>query len=264
MMDQGLGSAGGWITAGIAGVVVVIVAFAIYPRLQSATDTYYLEFVERCEIGSESFVRVYQAGTDRGAVTGSPAAVTNSSGTCAAAALSEGSVGDEVRSEHGVKVGVQAASNAVTLTTGHKWVLVEEVLDVYAGLSTLILSILPVLAVTGFLGVSAHSLYFLTQGTMGLQGVIVRSIAGLIVTIAGLYLGPTILDFLVNVYEASDGSRYSIMERFSGIIQLVLGFFPVVYTAGLLSVFAWQGVGIGRGVRGGSRQGGYSPGYGMA
>ena len=54
---------GAMITAGIGGVIAIIIALVTYPILQSAADTLYLEYNDHCKIGSESFTRVYAEST---------------------------------------------------------------------------------------------------------------------------------------------------------------------------------------------------------
>ena len=267
------GSTSTMITAAIGGVIAIVIALVVYPILQSAADTYYLEYHAHCEINNEPFLRVYPAGVETGDVLWSLGTVTESSGACSLPATPATQpagetvpsnyptgTGQELRSEHGIKVGsfTSAVSSgrltvsALALDSGGQWVTVPEVLAQYQGISTLILSILPILAVTGFLGISAANIYQYTQGgSMGIQQVVVQSIAALIITIVGIYLAPTIMDFLNDVYLVSSGSRYGIMGQFNTIITLVLGFVPVVYNAGLLGMFAYQGVGAYKKIKGG-------------
>ena len=54
-----MGNSSVQITAAIGGVVAIVIALVIYPRLQSAADSYYLEYVDHCEVNGESFLRAY-------------------------------------------------------------------------------------------------------------------------------------------------------------------------------------------------------------
>ena len=270
-----MGNTSPMITAAIGGVIAVIIAFVVYPILQSAADTYYLEYTPHCEVSGESFARVYDAGADAGEIEGTAlGTVTESSDACTVTNISHtgrNTVGTQFRSEHGVTVatvgtaltGTFAISEAVAGVTNVKWsatsewVEVKAILEQYAGISTLILSILPILAVTGFLGISASNIYNYTKGgSDGIQSVVVQSIAGLIITIVGLYLAPTIMDFANDAFLVSTDGRYGIMAQFSTIIKLVFSFVPVVFNAGLLAIFAWQGVKAVNNIKG---QGGGSP-----
>ena len=105
------------------------------------------------------------------------------------------------------------------------------------------LSILPILSVTGFLGMSAANLYKYTRGDAGsIQGIVTQTIGTLLVVIIGLYLAPTIFSFLQDAFAVSDGNRFSIMARFNTIIVLVFSFVPVIFCAGLLVMFGKQGM----------------------
>ena len=266
-----MGNSSGMITAAIGGVIAVIIALVVYPILQSAADTYYLEYAGHCEVGSETFLRVYRAGATSGDITGSALGTVTQDGSlssCSVAFTADDANAGEIRSEHGVKVGTavvdtgnqqtgtpatQGFKNTASATarvagaggtnidawaSASVWVTPSAILSVYSGISTLVLSILPIVSVVGFLGVSANNIYSYVKGGAGaIQMVVVRSISGLIITIVGIYLAPTIMDFANDVYLVSTDGRYGIMAQFGTIIKLVLGFFPVVYNAGLLAMF---------------------------
>ena len=233
------GDSGKMITAGILGVISIIISFAIFTPLQNATDNYYLEFIPHCDNGLDKFVRVYAAGANAGEVTGDAIQVVATTTTCTVAADAQ-TADTKYRSEHGVDI-FTAANTPAAWSYATGWKVPADYLLAYGGITRLILSVLPVLVVALFLGVTAHSIYSFAQGTTGLQQTITRSIAGLLVTIAGLYLGPIVLDFIDGVYDITAPGRLSVMAMFGTIIRLVLGFFPVVYTAGLLGLFAAQG-----------------------
>ena len=263
-----MGNSSPMITAAIGGVIAVIIAFVVYPILQSAADTYYLEYQAHCEVSGESFVRVYKAGGDAGEIEGSALGsvkktTTGDNCTTDSITFSSGyNVGDVLRSEHGVNVVTISTTTdgAITNPGGSgntwnatsEWMPVKAILEQYSGISTLILSILPILAVTGFLGISASNIYNYTKGgSEGIQSVVVQSIAGLIITIVGLYLAPTIMDFANDTFLVSTDGRYGIMSQFSTILKLILGFVPVIFNTGLLAVFAWQGVKAVNNIKGG-------------
>ena len=237
---------GAMITAGIGGVIAIIIALVTYPILQSAADTLYLEYVPSCIVGSERFTRIYSANAD-----GNPdytkagvsvADATNCVDTATGVAAITGTDDTAVFSEHGERVG-KIATNKAVLNSGAKFVQPYPVLQQYSGISTLVLSILPILSVTGFLGMSAANLYKYTRGDAGsIQGIVTQTIGTLLVVIIGLYLAPTIFSFLQDAFAVSDGNRFSIMARFNTIIVLVFSFVPVIFCAGLLVMFGKQGM----------------------
>ena len=65
-----MGNSSVQITAAIGGVVAIVIALVIYPRLQSAADSYYLEYVDHCEVNGESFLRAYLARIHRRRASG--------------------------------------------------------------------------------------------------------------------------------------------------------------------------------------------------
>ena len=79
-----MGNASPMIVAAIGAVIAIVVSFVTYPILQSAADTYYLEYTPHCELGGETFLRVYEAGADSNSITGTGQAVSESSGACTA------------------------------------------------------------------------------------------------------------------------------------------------------------------------------------
>ena len=250
-----MGNSSVQITAAIGGVVAIVIALVIYPRLQSAADSYYLEYVQRCEVKGEPFLRTYVENPDSAGEIGPLIGdVVEDSGACSVAEqtgvqLNGADIATSsynVLSEHGVKVTTVTVATAGTVPaqtfgTTDKWLPPLSVLAAYGGISRLILSILPILAVTGFLGISASNIFSYVRGSSGIQSVVVSSISGLVITMVGIYLAPTIMGFLNDVYLTSSDGRLEIMQQFQAIISLVLGFTPVIYNTGLLAMFAFQG-----------------------
>ena len=238
---------GAMITAGIGGVIAVIIALVTYPILQAAADTLYLEYVPHCKVGNESFTRVYpESGiAGKGNYT-APITVTETMCAAEPGAITMTSLTATapIYSEHGEKVGAAGSTAGAKLTAGSaSWKMPYAVLEQYSGISTLVLSILPILSVTGFLGMSASNIYKYTRGDAGsIQEIVTQTIGTLLVVIVGLYLAPTIFEFLQEAFAVSEGNRYSIMGRFNTIIMLVFSFVPVVFCAGLLVMFGHQGL----------------------
>ena len=142
-----------------------------------------------------------------------------------------------------VNASIDATVTAVVLDSNNEWKEPYAVLAQYGGISTLVLSILPILSVTGFLGMSAANLYKYTRGDAGsIQGIVTQTIGTLLVVIIGLYLAPTIFQFLQDAFAVSEGNRFTIMGRFNTIIVLVFSFVPVIFCAGLLVMFGQQGM----------------------
>ena len=235
---------GQMITAGIGGVIAIIIALVTYPILQSAADTLYLEYVPSCLVGTERFLRAYPANADGRPDFSKVPVTVASEDNCVDTATAALTAADGllIFSEHGERVG-KIAENKIDLDSSATFVQPYAVLQQYSGISTLVLSILPILSVTGFLGMSAANLYKYTRGdAASIQGIVTQTIGTLLVVIIGLYLAPTIFSFLQDAFAVSEGNRYSIMARFQTIIVLVFSFVPVIFCAGMLVMFGKQGM----------------------
>ena len=102
---------------------------------------------------------------------------------------------------------------------------------------------------------SAANLYKYTRGDAGsIQGIVTQTIGTLLVVIIGLYLAPTIFQFLQDAFAVSEGNRYTIMGRSNTIIVLVFSFVPVIFCAGLLVMFGQQGMSAYKTFAGGKQQ----------
>ena len=248
------------IQAIIGGVIVVVLAFVAYPFMISNADKYYLEYVEHCEAGSESFLRLYDKPDAGDNLTTAVVTITkelceatepNGVTDLTAKTPTQRVLGAVLVTEHEVPVAKNASSSPATMlntatwdrTGTTEWVTVPEVLDRYSGITRLVLSVLPIIAVTGFLSISAGNLYQYGRGSGGdsIVGAVGWTVGALVATIVVLFMGPVILDKLVDTAAASDGDRYAIFQNFGGIVDLVLGFVPVVFSAGLIILFGWQG-----------------------
>ena len=259
---------GAMITAGIGGVIAIIIALVTYPILQSAADTLYLEYVPHCKVGSEAFTRIYapdSSGVPDYYLGSLVVEQTPDAATCQHPAIEVGTYtgtlvdgAHSFYSEHGERIATITITNDAEVTgviKGGTWTEPYPVLQQYGGISTLVLSILPILSVTGFLGMSAANLYKYTRGDAGsIQGIVTQTIGTLLVVIIGLYLAPTIFQFLQDAFAVSDNGRLSIMERFNTIVVLVFSFVPVIFCAGLLVMFGQQGMSAYKTFSGGTGQ----------
>ena len=150
-----------------------------------------------------------------------------------------------IYSEHKELLGTGLAT-ADTIIIGDientpKWNTPLAILAKYANISTLILSVLPVILSISFLGVNAANIFFYVRGGPGTLTVhIIGTIGSLILVVIVLNISPAFFEGLQGVYATVDG-RLTVMERFMGILRLVLEFVPVVFVAGLTGVYTLQG-----------------------
>ena len=250
------------IIAALGGMLAFITMAVTFPVQLGVTDTYYLEYVNRCVInnGSENFIRLYGpyvAGTETIPAGASSYAVvkdTTANSTQCSATLTVSAADVTAKrlvflTEHeqvGFTASAAIAGAATPLGANSEWKQPLEILKQYSNISRLILQVSPIIGSVGFLGLSVAGLLSYAGGTSGIMTVILRSLGGLIVGIAIIYLGPQIMTYLNDIYILSSSGRLEVMQRFSTIITLVLAFAPVLYNASILILYsalgAWQGM----------------------
>lgn len=232
-----------YIIGAVLGVVSVVITAVAFPILLGAADTYYLTYTARCEVGNERFVRLYSPGTGTGELSGAGTAVSaGTSGTCATTAAIPGTAAGDTtaRTEHGIDITVASPNAAIATIANTKWVTALAITTAYNGISTLILSVLPILSVIVFLGISASNIYTYAQG-QNVQMMVIGTIGTLILIIVGLFLAPTVFVFLNAAYLVATDGRFSITAQFGTIIKLIMEFAPPLYNAGLIGLFAAPG-----------------------
>ena len=242
-----------YIIAGLTGMLALIVVAVSFPILLGVTDTYYLEYVNRCVYKGDNFIRAYGPladGTTQipASGTGSTAisVVQKSGGTTCTFNKPADTVGQIYLNEHEQHVftSASAAAAATQEIASSKWMTPLAILLKYDNISKLILQVSPIIGSVGFLGLSVSGLLSYSQGTSQIMTVILRSLGGLIVSIALIFLGPQIMGFLDAIYILASSGRLSVLERFDDLVELVMGFAPVLYNASLLVLYsvlgAWQ------------------------
>ena len=244
-------------------MIAVIVAIQTWQPQVSAADRYYLQFVNHCFRDGERFLRVYQANEDGTIDATKKTTITQSNCESATITVVGYTSGRNALTEHGEVVGTLTAATTITYTGGadaEAWSAPLAVLVKYAGISTLILSVLPIINSAGFLGVSAANIFGIVRGGlpggMGVGVILVATIGALIISIIAMNLGPPLLLAVDGMYSTLDG-RLGIMKMFGTIIRLIVEFIPVIFTTGLLAIFGVSGAATWLSMRrGGSSRGG--------
>ena len=100
--------------------------------------------------------------------------------------------------------------------------------------TTCCLTILPVVSIAGFLGISGAKLYSYGKGT---ASALARSISTSIFTLIGIVVamviaGP-IMGAAVDANQVVVSGQYQVNTTFGNIIQLLFAMIPVIYIAGL-------------------------------
>ena len=224
----------------VAALVIAIIAVALYPTLNNSQDEYYLEYQDHCQLNGENFLRAYAANAD-GVRTGVGTVITAtaSATTCTTTAItsSTGTV-----TEHEVRL--SAGDLAAGAIAGSTWLAPLPVLTQNGGISRLIITIMPVIAIASVIILTGYNA-FANGGSNSVTGItvgIIAPIAGLLVVIVALALAPTLMSFLNTLFMQFDGAL-SVNNAFGTVLRLLVGFTPVVFNAGLIGASAVLGIG---------------------
>ena len=141
----------------------------------------------------------------------------------------------------GVLVGASTAAKASGGVVTFSNTRAQEPLPItefLSDLSQIIIKLYPILGVVGFLSLTGTSLVRIVQGGMANVGVtqIVGAIGAMILAVVVMNVSPAVIEAADGAFEWTDADRLPIMEGFGGIASLIIRFFPVVWSAGLLGL----------------------------
>ena len=246
MMTRGGTGIGTWIFAGVLGLIAAVVAIVAWNPQVEAIDEYAFIFVNHCEAANEKLLRVFTgSGSDgsgvldysnRGTVT-IPAGLT---GNCTITAPSAVTAATATKWYAGS--GALIGSGATVPTAVFKAPL--DITKQYAGISMLIIGVMPILNTAAFLGVTGSNLFMMVRGVGGVQVVIIGTIAALVLSIVGMNFGPTIVGQMDGIHNSVESMRFHSLSMFGTIIELIVEFFPTVFTVGLLALVSLLGGGV--------------------
>ena len=120
------------------------------------------------------------------------------------------------------------------------WVEVAPMLNRFAGINNLLLTILPVVSVVGFLGISGAKLYSYGKGTASIGSSISTSVFTLIGIVVAMVIAGPILGSAVDANQVVVSGQYQVNTTFGNIIQLLFAMIPVIYIAGLVTLVGLQ------------------------
>ena len=298
------------IIALIVGAILVIVGFALWPVLNSATNGLYAYFQDSCDDGnSNRFLRAYygnEAATalpsnpennayyvnaDQHGGSGEP--IEDGSGSCevtdtalppaddyaallgltvpdldAAPAVGDLiAVGGRLFNENGeilrsdavfiadtdvdpvvLDIGYYDANanqwdEAVSWTPSsddYQYVHVAPMLRRFAEINNLLLTILPVISIAGFLGISGAKLYSYGKGVESMGSSISTALFTLIGIVVAMVIAAPVLGSAVTANQVVESGQYQINGTFNNIIALLFAMIPVVYVAGLVTLVGMQ------------------------
>ena len=257
------------IIAIVVGAILVIVGFSLWPVLNGASNSLYSYFRDSCDDGNgnrftkayigqagklpsnPTNVAYYEEGRQHG---GSGVDIVDASGSCSvpiitgaspaltanAAGVLYNEQGDVIAT--GVTVITSGVAAATNLSTGtdYVWLKVAPMLARFSGINNLLLTILPVVSIAGFLGISGAKLYSYGKGTASIGSSISTSVFTLIGIVVAMVIAGPIMGSAVDANQVVVSGQYQVNSTFGNIISLLFAMIPVVYVAGLVTLVGLQ------------------------
>ena len=257
------------IIAIVVGAILVIVGFALWPVLNGASNSLYSYFQDSCDDGNGNrFTKAYvgidnttlggralassEYNTDDRVHGGAGANIVDSGGQCYAAGIRGGhgtlnlaTNPAKVYNEQGEQMGgfIPTGDYGRWLTaTADPFVFVEvaPMLDRFSGINNLLLTVIPVVSIAGFLGISGAKLYSYGKGTSSIGSSISTSVFTLIGIVIAMVIAGPVLGQAVDANQVVVSGQYEVNGTFGNIISLLFAMIPVIYIAGLVTLVGLQ------------------------
>ena len=135
----------------------------------------------------------------------------------------------------------------------YRWVEVAPMLQRFAGINSLLLSILPVVSIAGFLGISGAKLYSYGKGMASIGNAVGTAIITLVGIVIALVVAGPVIGSMVESNQVVVSGQYQVNSTFGNIIQLLFAVVPVVYVGGLVTLVGLQARTALTGGRGGGQ-----------
>ena len=123
---------------------------------------------------------------------------------------------------------------------GYKWIAVADILKRFSGINNLLLTILPVISIAGFLGISGAKLYTYGKGASNIGSAMSTSIFTLIAIIVAMVIAGPVMGSLVDANQVVASGQYQVNSAFGNIITLLFAMIPIIYIAGLVTLVGLQ------------------------
>ena len=173
---------------------------------------------------------------------GKGVSVTGNGGECEVSGINlPGSAG--LYNEQGDLVYTNSGSTSlsdVTIPSPFAWIEVADILKRFSGINNLLLTILPVISIAGFLGVSGAKLYTYGKGASDIGSAISTSIFTLIAIVVAMVIAGPIMGSLVDANQVVESGQYQVNNSFGNIISLLFSMIPIIYVAGLVTLVGLQ------------------------
>ena len=254
----------------------MIVGFALWPVLNGASNSLYAYFQDSCDDGNGNRILRAYSEDDIGSLpssleptsyytelgihggAGAPI-VAGSSGKCMAEGLRTGkkyggrgpinlaTLGVDVFDEHGERIGETTGGSPLDPLAGvwnstgdYTFTKVAPMLDRFSGINNLLLTVIPVVSIAGFLGISGAKLYSYGKGTSSIGSSISTSVFTLIGIVIAMVIAGPVLGQAVAANQVVVSGQYEVNGTFGNIISLLFAMIPVIYIAGLVTLVGLQ------------------------
>ena len=246
------------IIAIVVGAIVVIVGFSLWPVLNGASNNLYSYFRDSCDDGAGNrFLRLYKgdgASTlpadvkadtyyyNVGKHGGKGVTITKKSSTqdCTATFTALATTDTTLYDEQGAPHANTVSSLEATLASPAQWIAVADILKRFGGINNLLLTIIPVISIAGFLGISGARLYAYGKGASNIGSAISGSIFVLIAIVVAMVIAGPIMGSLVDANQVVSSGQYQVNNSFGNIISLLFAMIPIIYVAGLVTLVGLQ------------------------
>ena len=123
---------------------------------------------------------------------------------------------------------------------GYRWVQVSSMFTRFAAMNSIILSMIPVVAIASFLGISGLAVSSYGRG----QASIASSVALVVFTLIGIVVpmifAIPVLGSAVTANQVIISGQYQVNGTFGNIVQLLFAMVPTIYIVGLLALVGTQ------------------------
>ena len=245
------------IIAAVAGLILIGLWTQLYEVQNAAADQFYLTTQPKCEISGEPFTKLYPPVTEGGSgffltqgmvftETQCKTAVVVASPSEAAVLYTEHNqaINTGILTAQKTKVTADSTWGSVTFATlfgasaglGGTWEPVLPIIAQYGVITRQVIAIIPVVGIAIVVSISAGSLFAfgVGVGAHDLAEMVITQIVTLVVYVVGLVFAPEVMGFMNTIFMIFFYERFSINDLYNVILQLIMGFAPIIYAAGLV------------------------------
>ena len=150
--------------------------------------------------------------------------------------------GDVLFNEYGnhIFTATAAVDSNTVQALPYEWIEVADILKRFSGINNLLLTILPVISIAGFLGISGAKLYSYGKGASNIGSALSTSIFTLIAIVIAMVIAGPVIGSLVEANQVVESGQYQINSVFGNIITLLFAMVPIIYVAGLVTLVGLQ------------------------